>query len=247
MALPGSPILSWSRLLGADNRAMDFSRRGFFGLLGGALLAKIVGPRLISDPTPQLWEAAKVLPVQPIVNTYVPLEYVCAEALRIVNEELKWLRLRQVSDTHQERRFGDTIFSRNPLIFYPWDIYPERESRQLLSESHRAILLDEIAQATINLTTLDPECPLGHLSENYIEPAARQLAESVIYGVRRHGGGEVLATGALQSVDHARRCVIARSDELGLVIRATEWLSTPLYRQPGWRPELRIEMLYGLG
>jgi hypothetical protein len=41
---------------------MDFSRRGFFGMLAGTVLGKIVGPRLIAEPTTKLWEAARFAP-----------------------------------------------------------------------------------------------------------------------------------------------------------------------------------------
>lgn len=224
---------------------MELSRRGLFGLLGGALLAKVVGPRLIAEPTAALWEAAKAMPPTPIVNTYVPLEQVCADVLRIVNQELKWLRLRQVSEDYgAHRRIGDAVHIRDPArLQLDWKNFPHPDS---ILETIRPVLLDKVAMAAIDLSTLDRDCPFGHLSKQYVEPAAYHLAEHVINGIRRHGGGQVLVTGALQTVDHIPKCVIARDKDAGLVIRAIEH-HQPFHPERGWRPELRIEMLYGLG
>lgn len=231
---------------------MELSRRGIFGLLGGALLAKVVGPQIIAPPTPKLWEAAKVLPPRPIVNTYLPLEYVCAETLRIVNDDLKWLRLRQVyeedSDVHA-RRFGDTMRLCRRARFEVHDLYllDPGKHPEIIYGHCDPVTYDRQAYVDLNLSTLDPECPFGHLSKNYVEPTAHRLAEHIINDIRHHGGAEALVTGRLSVPHGVDRCVLAKNEDAGLAIRAVEVFAPPYSHDGEWQPTLRLDMLYGLG
>jgi hypothetical protein len=228
---------------------VELTRRGIFGLLGGALLAKVVGPQLIAAPTPKLWEAAKVLPRRPIINTYLPLEYVCAETLRIIHEDLKWLRLRQVyEDCPYDRRYGDEmcLSRRARLEAIDFD-NPPAETPLIVCGAYDRILYDSQMHVDLDLSTLDPECPFGHISQNYVEPAAHQLAEHIIRDIRYRGGAEALVTGRLAVPHGVDRCVLSQNEESGLAIRAVEVFGLPYSHDGKWQPNLRIDMLYGLG
>ena len=228
---------------------MELSRRGLLGLLGGAILgAKVIGPKLIAEPTPAVWEAAKALPRTPLINTYVPLETVCAETLRILDQELKWLHLRQQCvDMNTRVKQGDTFHVRDPPVFVPWRMYPlhPKDANDMI----QPMCTDRLRHITIDLASHvrllldeDPDCEFGQISKRYIEPAAHSLAEEVIQGIRRQGGGEVLVTAALNIPSQIGRGVIARSEETGLVLRGVEYFD--IVRG---RPEVRIDMLYGVG
>lgn len=97
---------------------LETSRRGFFGLLAGALLAKVIGPRLIAgvDRAPAMREAAASHIVE---HTYLPLEVFSSRVLEIVNQELKWLRLKQVHSDFEHLHLGDTVAVREPCRFEP--------------------------------------------------------------------------------------------------------------------------------
>jgi hypothetical protein len=225
---------------------MESSRRGFFATLAGALLGATVGPKLVAAPTPDLWRAVPKLPLPPVLNTYVPLEVVCAETLKIVNEELKWLRLTQLHGGL--RNVGDTWMVREParLDLRPSDL---NTISQGITDRLRVIHVCETSNVEIDLRDADVWRPLNEFDARHIKPAAYGLAEAVIKSVRRNGGAEYLA-----SVDQAipsgvYKGVVMSNPESGLSIRALEAVVPEMRggKLVDWKPVLHIDMLYGLG
>lgn len=212
---------------------LEITRRGLFGVLGGLLLAAKteLAPRAIAEPTEQLWKEAKRLPSWPIVNTYVPYEYLCAETLRIVNEELKWLHLEQSVFEHSySARLGDSFQVRERAMFV----------------NYRTIDLLNYASVNLGQTNdlFERDRPFGHISKHMVKPAAYQLAEGVIQGIRRNGGGEYLvmarSRNAAAKVD---RHIDAYNSDSGLALQLLA------HREGVFGPETTVElrMLYGVG
>ena len=223
---------------------MEFTRRGLFGLLGGALLAKVIGPKLIAEPTPAAWEAAKRLPRNPVANTYVPLQIACSRILQIVSRELKWLRLEH-SLVDREVRFGECFPYYRPLEFKPDpEAFPFPPDPALMTARYDVRVWHFQPTVTFDLRDSEYECPFGHLEKRHIEPAGFKLAEDIIHFVRREGGGEVLASGKLWMPPDVARSVLVSSEDLGLAIRAQEDIATD-WNSGGRRPIVRLDMILG--
>ncbi len=225
---------------------MDFTRRGIFGLLGGALLAKLVGPRLIAEPTEALWQAAKVLPVRPVVNTYVPLEQICAEMLRFLNMQLEQLELRQLADEQLHTKIGTTCFVRYPAeLELDWPTFPIPGP---ILPKRWEVTLGHSATVSMDVETLNrPDFTLEELRELFLRPAAGAIASKIVQRARTKKA-KVLVTGGLPPRSDADRCVIARDDKAGLIIQANQYSQMPHKGDYEYgKPALRVSILYGLG
>lgn len=229
---------------------MDFSRRGFFGLLGGTVLGKIVGPRLLAEPTAETWALNRTLAPTPEIS-YLPLEAASYEILRLMDQELRWLRLKRLyADPWRGYRLGDSIMIRELSGFVPWP-EPDFVFESRLNWPRRVNLINH-AQAVFEM----PEARRfggrwGEVAEYRIMPTAFSLAEQVIEDVRRNGGAKCLIGADLTVPAGVARTIIARSEETGLSIRATQYVgeeiesgSPNLCGRP--IPKLCVEMLYGL-
>ncbi len=219
------------------------NRRAFLATLAGAILGKVVGPKLVAEPTAAAWEAAHRLPPLPVENTYVTLETFCAEVLRIVDEELKWLKLLYPvhAESYRDWRMGDTLMVREParldLPFHP----------ESLTERIRPVTIDQNVSGQLDLRDERLDAPFGLLSKHRIEPIALSMAECIERTIKRRGGAEVLASmdpGHVPGV--SRSAIMSRA---GLSLRGIEAIA------PRWdgrkiveyRPLLRLDMQYGLG
>jgi hypothetical protein len=223
---------------------LETSRRGFFGLLAGALLAKVIGPRLIAgvDRAPAMREAAASHIVE---HTYLPLEVFSSRVLEIVNQELKWLRLKQVHSDFEHLHLGDTVAVREPCRFEP------REGFALYGGivGRRMVNIDCHSHADL---TLDADFwrfkrPWKELDELLITPLGMALAENVIRTVRRRGGGEYLVCVDQAIPGEVKRGVISKDPGVGLSLRALED-GHPSRGEPR-TPErvMRFDIMFGLG
>jgi len=225
------------------------TRRGIFGLLGGALLAKVVGPKLIAEPTEAAWRAVKHLPENPVrmaqrLDTYLPLEAVCARTLATLHRELKWLRLQQVF-VDRESRLGESIATRVAHALTPptFEVAPPI----LIEEQFQWVRYDSRMQVGLDLSDVDPDAPFGYVAERLVDPAAHSLVERIIGDIRHRGGAEIMACArlAVERGAGVERCVVAKNEDFGLSVRAT---TADTSRRPlACRPSLFLDIGYGLG
>jgi hypothetical protein len=232
------------------------NRRGFLARLGGAILGatalKVIGPIEIAGPDPAVWKAAASLPVRPVHNTYIPLQQIAARAVEIVARETEWLRMHReaIEECLQSGwHVGDSVRIRERMGFTPYELGTLRPED--ISELSRMVHLTECACVSLRFTHDEipragyvacPSRDLDQFSRQYIEPAAYRLAEQVIQGVRRRGGGDFLVTGG-QQVDYPDLLRVAQvtSEADGMTLRVMA-----VQNREGVE-EVRLDMLYGVG
>jgi len=169
---------------------METTRRGFLGLLAGAVLGKIIGPKLIADPTHENWLHAVSLERPTPIESYQPLEILSARILEVVERELKWLRMNQWAvDEWRTVKSGDTVMVRTPL-----PLWSPHYHLSPLDHLTPVTLLQQVA-VDIDLDNYH-SCPIhrawDEYSERRIEPLGLSLAERIIQSVRRAGGANLL-------------------------------------------------------
>jgi hypothetical protein len=228
---------------------MQSTRRGFFSTLAGALLGgAVVGPKLLQAAPVELWQAAPNLPITPVVNQYVPLEAFTAEVLRIMNEELKWLRLKQTAVFHVEGRPGYTAMTRRLVCFTPIEFDSFPQPKGVIRESFARVPLLQPANVAVPLDGLDRYRPFDEIARRHIQPTAYSLAEQIIQSVRRNGGAEYLVTAPQSLPNGVDKALIMNNPDAGLNLRAVvDRYVCPDSSGRARPPELRIDMLYGLG
>jgi len=220
------------------------NRRAFLATLAGAILGKVVGPKLVAEPTAAAWEAANRLPPLPYENTYVTLETFCAETLRIVDEELKWLKLQRVHGETLPYRMGDTVMVREPArLDLPFDLL------QPIIDKIHPVTLNQMVGFDMDLRDVDLRQPFDRISTRHVEPVAVLMAERITHTIKHRGGAEILASVDMPHVPGVPRSVCMSRPEAGLSIRGIEAV-VPRYWNgtvAEYRPLLRLQMLYGLG
>jgi hypothetical protein len=220
------------------------NRRGFLGLLGGALLGKVLGPKLLATPDAALWKEAIKLPAQPVINQYLPMEHILAEMLKIVDQELAWLRIPRVYEprlTQWGARFGDSVHVRAPVVSTP--LYGQSYAPEAISERFQVVNLSNTAHALLPPDVNDRGWP--EISESLVPALATGLARSIEGCIRASGGADVMVVADCQVVDGIDQCVIAKSEESSLSLRGVRWVElNPDQPNYGWNT--RVDMLYGL-
>lgn len=216
---------------------METTRRGFLGILGGLLLG-IVGERVtVAAPSPELWKAIPSLPYLPVRNLYLPLEQVCAQALDVMERELKWLRLKTIAADYQYR-IGDCVRVRemSPVPFRPYDSDPCG-----IIQGSRSILLNHQSLGSLDLRAAQ-DMPFNEVSKRFIEPLALGMVENMIGGIRRSGGGEYLVSAKTEVPVGVHRGCVVTSKESGMSVRALN------DKDPRTGDHiLRIDTVFGVG
>lgn len=225
---------------------MELTRRGFFGLLAGAVLGKIIGPRVIAPLGEPSWNAAVRAKPFPVENTYLTLEQICRQVLDTMDKELRFLKVERMNTDSMYSwdpvRLGETVRYRRPVPFTP-----DLSISPLSYESMNLVTLNRAVHSGFRV---DPDWPHAwkELSANIVQPVAYGLAEQIIWDCRRMGGAEILCVGTLEHRPEFSRSVIAANPESGLSLRAVEYLDAPPSLPPWDRPErhVRFDLLYGL-
>lgn len=223
---------------------MEMRRRGFLGLLAGAVLGKVIGPKLTAEPTSAIWEAAVGQPstILAAEDTFVPLEVMANRILEVVNQEIKFLKMLQHTDEwRRESRIGDMTYVRVPEPFLP-DLTCPPPIR--LINRTRPVLIDQACY--VDLPRDDLRHSWGQYSVRNIDPLAYRLAENMINTVRRKGGADFLVTVRGSTPIDATRVVHAHLPETGLTLRAMEY-DRPVAIHGGVVHATHFDMLYGLG
>lgn len=209
--------------------SLELGRRGFLSMLGGLILGKVLGPVATAEPVAQEWKRVTdpALPPTPR-NLYLPMEAVCAKTIQVLNEELKWLRLRQEVGP-EWAKLGDGVkFARCTY-------------QKTTTLSLRTVELRE--RASVNISPEVVSCrSVEEAVQAFVQPAAYALAEGVIKGIRRNGGGEILVTDKLPVVGGFDKCVVATHQGYGLTVRGSDWFD---HRTNC--PSIRVDICYGIG
>jgi len=225
---------------------MNTSRRGFLGMLAGAVLAKVVGPKVLVQPTEPIWKQALSLsPKATPVETFMPLEVMAQKVLEVVDREIKWLRLDRF-DTNdvgigwRDWYRGDTVVLRPPQRFVAQLQDDEPWPRPLI-ERLVPVQLMYNAGADLAMDPLRDNPTLEQFTKAYIEPTGYAMAERIIDAVRAHGGAGAMVTVPCQIPGGVIRSVDARNSEARLSLRAIEDY------HPGFdRRITRFDILFGL-
>ncbi len=226
------------------NKPFHATRRGFLGLLAGAILGKILGPRVLAS-VERAPEMARSLESSMASNTYLPLEIFSSRVLEIVHREVKWLRLKQLHQDFNSFGYlpGHTSFVRYPArlslapldtIDHSMEVYPDRII---------PVTIDTQINVDLDLNAFDWDRPWSEVDQRYLEPIGRSLAERLIGCVRRHGGAEYLVSVDQHLPTEVPRVVLARYPEAGLSLRA---MQLPDQSHLYGRDALRFDMLFGL-
>jgi hypothetical protein len=215
-------------------------------LLGGLMAGpKVIGP-LISEPaTPEAWKAAPSLPINPIRNTYVPLELICTEILQVFHEELKWLRLDHHVVEERYISIGHSVRVPKYERYSPWslsgDPLPGEPSQSMVIMDVKRVTLDHGAHVGAILNRGFFETDLKELRNRYIGPMGCALADHVTHQIKLKGGGDTMVMSKQEMPKDVARALVV-TDSHGLSLRGVEYFDILMNER-----KLQIDVLYGVG
>jgi hypothetical protein len=251
-------------------RMLESNRRGFLGTLAGLVLGgRVIGPKLLAEPTAKTWES--IPPAEPPakewqpvhwlpdpVETFLPIEVFVSLVSQAMGPEVGWLRreqsildepwaadaLRSCCYGRYGAGLGQPLYIRERARLYVGDHgLPERP--EMIREHLIAITEGHHVHWEPRGYEMDQAWPppqFGCLSERWVEPCARDLARQIVDLDRMRKGSDYLVSLVQGAPAGAKRVVNARDWQAKLALRVIESWDFRI-----GQPRISVDMLIGFG